>query len=88
MEKDSDNSSGLIKWSGYNWITQERWGDIHPDKTYNWYDPSAVEIKDENLILKTHYNPKEFTVNNKKLQVVMALDWFLIQLNLDMVTLK
>jgi hypothetical protein len=34
-----------IKWSGYNWLTQERWGNIHPDKTYNWYDPSAIEIR-------------------------------------------
>ena len=21
-----------INWSGYEWITQERWGDIHPEK--------------------------------------------------------
>jgi beta-glucanase (GH16 family) len=56
-----------IKWSGYNWITQERWGDIHPDKPYNWYDPSAVEVVGENLILKTHHNPKEFTINKKKI---------------------
>jgi beta-glucanase (GH16 family) len=56
-----------IKWSGYNWITQERWGNIHPDKTYNWYDPSAVEVRGEDLILKTHYNPKEFIVNNEKI---------------------
>ena len=40
-----------IKWSGYNWATQERWGNIHPDKAYNWYDPSAVEVRDEDLIL-------------------------------------
>jgi len=56
-----------ITWSGYDWLTQERWGNIHPDKTYNWYDPSAVEICNDDLILKTHYNPKEFTVNDKKI---------------------
>lgn len=56
-----------ITWSGYDWLTQERWGDMHPDKTYNWYDPSAVEIRNDDLILKTHYNPKEFTVNDKKI---------------------
>ena len=56
-----------ITWSGYDWLTQERWGNIHPDKTYNWYDPSAVEIRNDDLILKTHYNPKEFTVNDKKI---------------------
>jgi beta-glucanase (GH16 family) len=57
----------MIQWSGYDWLTQERWGNIHPDKTYNWYDPSAVEIRNDDLILKTHYNPKEFTVNDKKI---------------------
>lgn len=56
-----------ITWSGYDWLTQERWGNIHPDKTYNWYDPSAVEICNNDLILKTHYNPKEFTINDKKI---------------------
>jgi beta-glucanase (GH16 family) len=57
----------IVEWSGYNWITQERWGNIHPDKSYNWYDPSAVEVIGEDLILKTHYNPKEFIVNNEKI---------------------
>jgi hypothetical protein len=46
----------IIKWSGYNWITQERWGDIHPDKLYNWYDPSAVEVVGERLGTK---NPSQ-----------------------------
>ena len=55
-----------INWSGYEWITQERWGNIHQDKTYNWYDPSAVEIRGGDLILKSHYNPKKFTINNKE----------------------
>jgi beta-glucanase (GH16 family) len=56
-----------IKWSGYKWLTQERWGNIHPDKAYNWYDPSAIEIRENDLILKSHYNPKEFIVNNEKI---------------------
>jgi len=55
-----------INWSGYEWITQERWGNIHQDKTYNWYDPSAVEIRGDDLILKSHYNPKKFTINDKE----------------------
>ena len=33
-----------MKWCGYEWITQERWGDIHPDKPICWYDPSAVSV--------------------------------------------
>lgn len=50
-----------INWSGYEWLTQERWGKIHKDKPYCWYDPSAVQITlNGSLNLKTHYNPKEF----------------------------
>ena len=33
-----------FQWSGYEWITQERWGQIHPNKSFCWYDPSAVEM--------------------------------------------
>mgnify|MGYP000680791932 CR=1 FL=1 len=50
-----------INWSGYEWITQERWGDIHPEKTYCWYDEHAVSIDaNSHLHLKTRYNPKWF----------------------------
>lgn len=55
-----------IIWSGYQWITQERWGQVHPTKPKAWYDESAIEIKYcpllecEQLILKTHKNPKYF----------------------------
>lgn len=50
-----------IHWSGYEWIRQERWGQIHEKKTWAWYDPSAVKIdKDGYLHLKTKRNPKYF----------------------------
>lgn len=51
----------MINWSNYTWLTQERWGQIHGDKTEKWFDESAVQI-DENgyLHLLTHYNPKLF----------------------------
>jgi len=53
--------SKIIEWSGYKWLTQERWGQVHKDKPYCWYDPSAVEITLKNYLnLKTQYNPKEF----------------------------
>lgn len=53
----------IIWWSGYKWLTRERWGSIHPYKSYNWYDPSAVEVTDKNqLKLHVHYNPREFTL--------------------------
>jgi hypothetical protein len=33
-----------IFWSGYEWITQERWGQVHPEKPHWWYDESCVHI--------------------------------------------
>ena len=51
----------ILDWKGYNWITQERWGQIHPEKSISWYDDTAVEIDDNGfLILKTQSNPKYF----------------------------
>lgn len=47
-----------IQWQGYEWLTQERWGDYHPDKPIVWYDPSQVIIEDETLKLGCTYNPK------------------------------
>lgn len=50
-----------INWSGYEWITQERWGQVHPEKWFQWYDSSAVKIDDsDRLHLLTHKNPKKF----------------------------
>ena len=50
-----------IQWGGYKWRPREKWGTYHPDKTYCYYDRSAIEIneKDE-MILKTQMNPKTF----------------------------
>lgn len=33
-----------IQWSGYEWLTRERWGRIHPTKNYCWYDPDCVSV--------------------------------------------
>lgn len=50
-----------IKWSGYKWQTRERWGDIHPDKAYVWYDPKCVKVDNWGYAhLETHYNPRVF----------------------------
>ncbi len=50
-----------IKWQGYEWITQERWGQVHPEKSHWWYDESCVSIDEkDNLHLKTKSNPKYF----------------------------
>ena len=51
-----------FNWSGYEWITQERWGQINPGKLTQWYDESAVIVDSatDYLELKTQYNPKYF----------------------------
>lgn len=51
----------MFTWSGYNWLLSERWGEIHLDKPYCWYDPSCVDVDKEGFLhLKTHYNPKYY----------------------------
>ena len=50
-----------VNWQGYEWITQERWGQVHPEKPHWWYDESCVSIDEkDNLHLKTKSNPKYF----------------------------
>ena len=48
-------------WCGYKWLLQERWGQVHSEKNYMWYDPSAISVLENgDLKLDTKYNPKEF----------------------------
>lgn len=49
-----------INWSGYNWITEERWGQIHFGKSWNWYDPDCVELIDGDLHLSISDTAKKF----------------------------
>jgi len=43
-----------ISWSGYDWLTNERWGYVHPDKPLWWYDSEQVFVdSDGYLHLKT-----------------------------------
>jgi beta-glucanase (GH16 family) len=49
-----------INWSGYEWLTNERWGFIHPAKPLWWYDETAVDIQGDVLNLRTHHNPRHF----------------------------
>ncbi len=52
---------GRFSWCGHEWITSERWGLIHQDKPYCWYDNSAVHMNmDKSISLKTHKNPRYF----------------------------
>ena len=50
-----------FKWSDYYWYpTEQKGARIHPDKPLWWYDDTAVEVRDSNLVLKTQWNPKYF----------------------------
>lgn len=61
-------------WCGYEWITSERWGQVHPDKSHWWYDESCVEIdKDNYLHLTTKYNPKYFPEIDKNATIGVGL---------------
>jgi len=51
----------MINWQGYNWHKRQIWGEIHPNHTFCWYDPTAVKIdEDDSLHLLTHKNPRYF----------------------------
>ena len=57
-----------LNWSGYRWITQERWGEIHKDKSWCWYDEERVKVDDKKYLhLETFKNPKNFTLGNKSI---------------------
>lgn len=63
-----------INWSGYEWMTHERWGWVHKDKPYCWYDPSAVNINlNGELSLDTHYNPRTFEGLNIRPKIGVGL---------------
>lgn len=51
----------MIEFSNRLWDIKERWGSIHPEKPYTWYDPECVKIDNWGYAhLETHYNPKTF----------------------------
>jgi hypothetical protein len=61
-----------IKWQGYEWLPREIWGEYHPIKPYCYYDKEAIEINDQDeLILKTHKNPKKF--NNPDIEIPIGV---------------
>jgi beta-glucanase (GH16 family) len=52
-------------WMGRWWWTRERWGSIHAQKKWIWYDPSCIHIlKNNQLALSVRYNPKYFDTIN------------------------
>jgi len=54
-----------INWSGYSWETQERWGEIHPEKPNWYYGPDSVRIDNrKQLHLTSQYKPKTFQLDD------------------------
>lgn len=51
-----------INWSGRDWYPREEWGLIHPDKPWNWYDPSCIVKTGTQLHLHVKKNPRIFTL--------------------------
>lgn len=63
-----------IRWSGFEWRTNERWGFIHPEKKKWWYDATAVKVDANHwLHLLTHKNPNSFPPINANPQIGAGL---------------
>lgn len=61
-----------FNWSGYKWSTQERWGQIHADKLYCWYNAKCVNIDEYNYLhLLTKREPKKFKVQQGNTQTII-----------------
>ncbi len=55
-------------WCGFEWLTRERWGSIHMDKAWYWYDPTAIMIDQYgNLHLQINLNKQAFNKEGCKL---------------------
>lgn len=51
----------MLNWKGYNWLQNERWGFVHPEKSDWWYDSNCSFVDtDGNLNLLTKKNQKYF----------------------------
>jgi hypothetical protein len=47
-----------ISWQGYEWLTQETWGVIHPGSPYKYFDSGAVFIDNDGYLrLSAFYKP-------------------------------
>lgn len=58
-----------INWQGYEWLTQERWGNVHPENPTKWNDPSAIKIDDdETLRLYARSNPKTHIIDGVEVE--------------------
>lgn len=47
-----------INWANREWLTRERWGRIHPSKSFCWYDPDCVNVDNKGYLhLSTDHSP-------------------------------
>jgi len=61
--------SDKIKWMGYEWLTQERWGNVHPDFPLKWNDPSAIKIDDDGTLrLYARPNSNIFNIDGENIE--------------------
>ena len=62
-----------IKWQGYEWLPQERWGQVHPENPSKWNDPSAIKIDDdETLHLYAKQNRRKFKLEGKEFESIVG----------------
>jgi beta-glucanase (GH16 family) len=63
-----------IKWMGYEWLTQQQWGEFQND---NWFDEEAVELEHpgwvDTLSLKNRYKPKQFPNTSNPIPISTGL---------------
>ena len=63
-----------FSWCGYEWITQQRWGQIHPEFTTQWYAPQCTWIDNQgNLNLAVFKHSKYFEELNVTSPIAIGL---------------
>lgn len=62
-----------FSWCGYDWISQERWGQIRPSHPYQWYDEECIKVVSGDLILTARNREKEFDIDGEKVTSKVAI---------------
>lgn len=64
----------IFNWQGYEWLTQERWGQHHIERPAVWYDSSAVVIAENDYMsLKCRPNSKIFINDGVEISVPVGI---------------
>ncbi len=62
-----------FSWCGYEWISQERWGQIRPSHPYQWYDEDCIRVVSGDLVLTARNKVKEFEIDGEKVESKIAI---------------